>query len=163
MVWKVKRVQVIFTFVLTLFPSSFFSSQYFFPLPFSHRTSPLPPAITMSLSPLSFLLIPSTSQPAPPQALAVICSPTMSLSLFCLVDQFIHSVPRMSEIIWYLSFSDWLISLSIMLPRPIHTIAKDKYFFFLQPSRIPLYKCPTVVLSTHLWIDTWAASISWGL
>ena len=30
----------------------------------------------------------------------------------------------MNEIIWYLSFSDWLISLSIMFSRSIHTIAK---------------------------------------
>ena len=29
-----------------------------------------------------------------------------------------------------LSFSDWLISLSIMFSRPIHTVAKGKIFFF---------------------------------
>ena len=35
----------------------------------------------------------------------------------------------MSEII-YLSFSDWLISLSIMFSRSIHAVAKGKSFFF---------------------------------
>ena len=34
----------------------------------------------------------------------------------------------MSEIIWYLSLSDWLISLSIMLSRSIHMVAKGKIF-----------------------------------
>ena len=32
----------------------------------------------------------------------------------------------MSEIIRYLSFSDWLISLSIMLFRSVHAVTKDK-------------------------------------
>ena len=36
----------------------------------------------------------------------------------------------MSEIIWYLSFSDWFISLSIMFSRSIHALTKDKIFFF---------------------------------
>ena len=35
----------------------------------------------------------------------------------------------MGEIIWYLSFSDWLISVSIMFSRSIHTVAKGKIFF----------------------------------
>ena len=36
----------------------------------------------------------------------------------------------MSGIIWYLSFSDWLILLSIMLFRSIHAVAKGKISFF---------------------------------
>ena len=40
----------------------------------------------------------------------------------------------MSEIIWYLSFSDWLISPSIMFSRSIHTVAKDKISSFLWPN-----------------------------
>lgn len=31
---------------------------------------------------------------------------------------------------WYLSFSDWLISLSIMPSRSIRTVAKGKISFF---------------------------------
>ena len=41
----------------------------------------------------------------------------------------------MSEIMWYLSFSDWLISLSIMISKTVHTVAKGKiFFFFLWPN-----------------------------
>ncbi|KAM7113831.1 gamma-aminobutyric acid receptor-associated protein-like 1 isoform 1-T1 [Molossus nigricans] len=36
-----------------------------------------------------------------------------------------ESVYGKYEIIWYLAFSDWLISLSIMLSRSLHAIAKD--------------------------------------
>ena len=36
----------------------------------------------------------------------------------------------MSEITWYLSFYDWLISFSIMLSRSIPTVTKCKTFFF---------------------------------
>ena len=56
----------------------------------------------------------------------------------------------MREIIWYLSFSDWLISLNIMLSRSTHAVTKGKIFFFLQLSSILLCECPIVVLSTHL-------------
>ena len=34
-----------------------------------------------------------------------------------------------------------------------------KFSSLLQPSRIPLYKCPIVVLPTNLLMDTWAASL----
>ena len=67
----------------------------------------------------------------------------------------------MSEIIWFLSFSDWLISLSIMFSRSIHAVAKGKISSFLWLSSIPLCKCPIVVSSTHLLMGTWAVSISW--
>ena len=61
----------------------------------------------------------------------------------------------MSEIIWYLSFSDLHISFSIMFSRSIYVVTKDKnVFFFLQLSSTPLCKCPIVVLSTHLLKDT---------
>ena len=66
----------------------------------------------------------------PPPLLAVIFSPSMGLSLFCLLIQFVHYISHMSEIIWYLSFSDCLISLSIMFSRSVHTVAKGKIFFF---------------------------------
>ena len=58
----------------------------------------------------------------------------------------------MSEILWSLSFSDWLISLSVMFSRSMHAVAKDKIFFFLWPSRIPLCKCPVIVF-IHSSID----------
>ena len=62
------------------------------------------------------------------------CQPALSLSinlsLFCLLVQAVYWIPHMSELIWYLSFSDWLIiSLSIMFSRSIHVAAKGKIFF----------------------------------
>ena len=50
----------------------------------------------------------------------------------------------------YLSFSDWLISLSIMVTRSTHAVAKGKFFFFFAAKQN----------STHLLTDTWAASLS---
>ena len=58
------------------------------------------------------------------------------------------------------AFSDWLISLSIMFSRSIHSVSKGNIFFIFMPSSIPLCKCPIVVLFTHLLMDSWAASIS---
>ena len=36
----------------------------------------------------------------------------------------------MIEIIWYLSFSDWLIPLSIVFSRSIHAVAKGNILLF---------------------------------
>ena len=44
---------------------------------------------------------------------------------------------------WYLSFTVWLISLSIIFSSSIHAVAKGRSSFFLLHS-IPLYKCATV-------------------
>ena len=55
----------------------------------------------------------------------------------------------MSEIIWSLSFSDWLISLGVMFSRAIRAVGKGENFPFLQPRSTSLYKC-TVVSPTHL-------------
>ena len=45
----------------------------------------------------------------------------------------------MSEIIWYLSFSAGLISLSIMHSSSIHVIANVKISFFLMPEYYVIY------------------------
>ena len=88
----------------------------------------------------------------PPRAVSL----SMSLSFFCLLVQFVHSIPHMSEIIWYLPFSDWLISLSIMFSRSIHTVTKGKIFFFFFYIRV-IFHCVNAphFLSTHLPMDTW--------
>ena len=39
----------------------------------------------------------------------------MSLVIFCLLFSFVDYVPVKGEIIWYLSLTAWLISLSVML------------------------------------------------
>ena len=156
--------------LLNLFPEfSYYLYFYlifiiFFPLPFS----PLlvsPPAITtllsMSMSPFSFLFNPST--PLPPSsptdwrpALHLWVCPYFLCSV-CSLDSTYEWSHRVFVFLW-LAFS-----LSIMFSRSIHMLQRVKFYSFLQPSSIPLCKCPTVVLSTHLLMDTWAASISWQL
>ena len=52
----------------------------------------------------------------------------------------------------YLSFSDWLISLSIMFSRSIHALTKGKISSFLWLCSIPLCKC-TSALFIHSGTD----------
>ena len=44
---------------------------------------------------------------------------------------------------WYLSFSDWLISLSVMPSRPIHDVTKSKIAFFFTGT------CSCEIVSNH--------------
>ena len=75
---------------------------------FSHYSSPLSLLVTVSLFYiLTFLVI------------------------FCSLVCFIDKAPFIGEIIWYLSFTAWLISLSIMLSSSIHAIVKGRSSFFL--------------------------------
>ena len=53
-----------------------------------------------------------------------------SLVIFCLLFSFIDYVLVKGEIIWYLSLTAWVISLSIMLSSSIHTVAKGINSFF---------------------------------
>ena len=74
---------------------------------------------------LFFCLIPSPFLPSPPTL-----HPSVSYqSVLCVYESvsillvyFIREVPHISKIVWYLSFSGWLISLSIMFSRSIHDI-----------------------------------------
>ena len=55
---------------------------------------------------------------------------SVSLVIFCLLFSFVDYVSVKGEIIWYLSLTAWLISLSIMLSSSIHTVAKGRSSFF---------------------------------
>ena len=68
---------------------------------------------------------------------------SMSLVMFCLLFSYVDYVPVTGEIIWYLSLTSWLISLSIMFSSSIHAVARDRSSFFLLGS-IPWCKCTTV-------------------
>ena len=88
--------------------------------PFPPLPQSIPPivrALTSSIFclPLPFLSPVITLSP-PLQSLLVLYSP---LVLFCLFVCFVDQVPLIGEIIWYLSFITWLISLSIMLSSSI--------------------------------------------
>ena len=97
-------------------------------------------------SPLSLLLS--------PLAIVRLFLISMSLVIFCLLFSFVDYVPVKGEIIWYLSFTAWLISLSIMLSSSIHAIARGRSSFFFLLRGILSCKCTIVFWSTHLLMDT---------
>ena len=108
----------------------------FSPLP-STPPQPVPPPSPTSILPLDFVLVsfivapidPSPHYPLPtPLWLLLQCSYiSMSLVICCLLFSFVDYVPVKGEIIWYLSFTAWLISLSIMLSSSIHERKKDSF------------------------------------
>ena len=55
---------------------------------------------------------------------------SMSLVIFCLLFSFVDYIPVKGGIIWYLSLTAWLISLSIMLSSSIHAVVKGRSSFF---------------------------------
>ena len=57
---------------------------------------------------------------------------SMSLVVFCLLFSLVDYVPVKGEIIWYLSFITWLISLSIMLSSSIHSMYNSSFRSMLQ-------------------------------
>ena len=54
---------------------------------------------------------------------------SMFLVIFCLLVCFVDYVPVKGEIIWYLSLTTWLISLSITLSGSTHAVAKGRSSF----------------------------------
>ena len=71
------------------------------------------------------------SHPASPLVTVSLFSISMFLVIFCLLFSSVDYVPLKGEIMWYLSLTTWLISLSIMLSSSIHAVAKDISSFFL--------------------------------
>ena len=99
------------------------------------------------------LFSPIISVPSPLWLLSV-RSLLQSLVIFCSLVCFVDSVPIKGEIIWYVSFTTWLISLSLMLSSSIMLSRRvGAPSFFLLPT-IPLCKCTTVFWSTHLLMGT---------
>ena len=99
-----------------------------------------PPPSPTSTLPLDFVhvsfivipVIPSSHCPTPAHlAIVRLFLTSMSLVIFCLLFSFVDYVPVKGEIIWYFSFTAWLISLSIMLSSSIHAVAKGISSFFL--------------------------------
>ena len=111
---------------------------FIFPLPFS-PAPPTPtsypqsfPPLALSMGPLyMFLDKPSPSFPDDPPAPSLLVTVSlffisMSLVIFCLLVCFVDYVPVKGEIIWCLSFTAWLTSLSIMLSISIHAVVKGR-------------------------------------
>ena len=79
-----------------------------------------------SWKPFSLLFLPPS--PLPINRLFLT---SMSLVIFCLLFSSIAYVPVKGEIIWYLSLTAWLISLTIMLSSSIHALTKGISSSFL--------------------------------
>ena len=129
-IFKDKKVvepkKVFFNFLL-LFN---YSCVPFLPIPPPHLHPPpwFGPCVLYSSScnPLS-----SLSPPHSPLPIVRLFLTSMSLVIFCFLFSSIDYVPVKGEIIWCLSLTIWLISLSIMLSSFIHAVAKVRSSFFL--------------------------------
>ena len=82
--------------------------------------------------------ISSLSPPHSPLPIATFFLTPVSLVIFCFLFSSVDYVPVQGEIIWYLSLTAWLISLSIMLSSSIHAVAKGRSSFFLSAAWIAL-------------------------
>ena len=101
-------------------------------------------------------LFPLSPPPPPTPALAIVTLflTSMSLVIFCLLFSSVDYVPVKGEIIWYLSLTVYLISLSIMLSSSILAVINDVSSSFSLLHRITLCKCTIVSGSTHLLMGT---------
>ena len=97
-----------------------------FPPPDPSQSHLPPPTLSspliLSLCPLQQLYRPLSplSPPHSPPTIVTMFLISMSLVIFCLLFSFVDYFPVKGEIIWYLSLTAWLISLSIMLSSSIH-------------------------------------------
>ena len=131
--------------------------------PFSHHyLPPPPPPPTFDPSPFGFVhgsfihvpwwpfsVFPTLSPPPSPLVTVSLFLISMSLIVFCLLICFVDYVPVKDDIIWYLYFTTWLTSLSIMLSNSIHAVMKGRSSYFLLRN-VPLCECTIVFWSAHL-------------
>ena len=118
-----------------------------FPPPLS-LTPPTPTSHPQSYPPLAFSMCPLyvfldgpppifphyPSSPSPLVTVSLFFIP-MSLLIFCLLVCFVDYFPLIGDIMWFLSYTTCLISLSIILSGSIHAVVKGS---------IPLCKCTIV-------------------
>ena len=79
---------------------------------------------------------------------------SMSLFIFCLLICFVDQVLHIGEVISYLSFTAWLISLNIKLSDLSMLLQRVGAPSFFLLHSIPLSKCTTAFWSTHLLMGT---------
>ena len=142
---KYTEERLFFRLTLNYFFNYFIVVQLQLPALSPHLSPPLhpnPPPSLASTLPLgfvhvSFIVVPeklSLHCPIPPSPLAIVrlFLTSMSLVIFCLLFfSFSDYVPVKGEIIWYLSLTTWLISLSTMFSSSIHAVTKYGSSFFL--------------------------------
>ena len=87
-----------------------------------------------------FPFFPPFPSPHFPLAAVSLFHVSMPVVLFCSLVYFIHQILLVSEIIWYLFFTDWLISLSIIVSSSIHVVAKYRNSFSLSAEQYSVVK-----------------------
>ena len=123
-------------FIITTLLLFNYSCLHFFstPTPYPSQTYlpplHLPSTLVLSMCP-SWKPLSPLSLPPSPLAIVRLFLTSMSLVIFCLLFSSVDYVLVKGEIIWYLSLTAWLISLSIMLSSPIHAVEKGISSFFL--------------------------------
>ena len=125
------------------FSFSFLLAQYsclhFLPTPplhpnHNHRPPLLPHSpLVLSMCALYYSWKPLSLLSPPDDTLAIVRLLLISRSLviFCLLFCSVDYVPVKGEIIWYVSLTAWLISLTKMLSSSLHAVAKGISSFFL--------------------------------
>ena len=79
---------------------------------------------------LWLISLPSFISPTPfPLRSISLFDVSMSLVLLCLSFYVVHYIRHVSEIVWCLSFFDWLILLSMIISRSIIVKGKGSFFF----------------------------------
>ena len=103
-----------------------------FPSPPPQLNPPLSPTPTIppDFVHVSFTVVPE-NPPSSPLAIVRLFLISMSIVTFCLLFSFLDYVPVKGEIIWYLSLTFWLISLSIMLSSSFNAVTKGRKEFLL--------------------------------
>ena len=100
--------------------------------------------VQLSAFPPPTIAIPTSLPTVPSPLPSGYCQIALNFNVsgyFCLLFSFVDQVSVKGEIIWYLSLTAWLISLSIMLSSSIHALAKG-----ISSSQIKKKEYNTVVL-----------------
>lgn len=129
------------TIKVTFYSIQFILAKRFRPSPISNsRTlSPFPKETLYVLIPLS------------PSALQVLI---YFLSIWICLFWTFHT----SKIIHYEAFYIWLLSLTVLFPRPIHVIIFIRTSFFSWPNNIPLCEHTSFCFSIYPLMDIWVVS-----
>ena len=103
----------------------------------------------------------SPSPPSPSSAVpTILLSASVSLLLFSFCIYFLCSLPHGNEITGCLSFSEWLMSLSLIPSRSFHVVTEGMTSCLLRPSSILLHICSASSSSARVPMGTRLASVA---
>ena len=103
------------------------------PVPHSHSPQSVVSVHGSCIYVLWLILSPIFNQSLPllfPLTAVILFHVSMSLALFFSLVYFVHWIPVINDVIWYLSFTNCLISLSIIFSSSIHAVTSGMNSFF---------------------------------